>query len=222
MGIFTKYDLLSTELGDSGEIRVKIGDSARDIGAYDGASWWGTPGFIARPKSPDSDGACQAIVNIEGSNVRIVGQRDNRLTSKYGQLAEGDSAIVGYGNAALIVKDASDSVSLVTANHASNDETMIVQLNGQKGELTVMIGGGSGTSMLKIKSGRIVLAVDNGGSITIDSQGVHITGNTFDCATGGGNLGVLGPIAPPAGVFSILAGPSGDAAQPSTKWVVST
>jgi len=220
MPTFRKYDVLSTELGDSGEIRVKLGDAASDGGAYDNAAWWGAAGYYQRPKDADDDGSCQALCSIEGSNVRCVATRDNRLVEKYGQLKPGDSGLFGYGDAAVVVKDASDSVTLITKNHADNDQTMVVQLNGDKGELSIVIGGNSGTSMIKVKPGMIVLGVDNGGSITIDSQGVHITGNTFDCATGGGNFGVVGGIAPPAGAFSVLVGPTGNAASPASKWTM--
>jgi hypothetical protein len=217
-----KLDILSTSLGDSGEIRIKLGNGASGVGEYDNAAWWGLPGFFFRPKPHDSDGACQAIVDVSGSNVRIVSARDNRIVAKYGQLSEGDACIVSYGDAALFIKASSDSVTLITKNHAGGDKTMIVQLNGNDGYFTVIVPGSSGSSMFKMKPDRIVLAVDNGGSLTIDSQGVHVTGNTFDCATGGGNLGVMGPIPPPPGIGSILVGPTGDAASPSTKWTCAT
>lgn len=218
MAVFVKYDVLSTSLGDGGEVRVKLGDAAKDAGVYDNAAWWGAAGYYQRPKDADDDGAAQALCSIQGSNARCIATRDNRLTSKYGQLAAGDSGMFGYGDAAVVIKDASDSLSLITKNHADGDQTMIVQVNGDRGEITLLVGGNSGPAMIKMKSGLIVLAVDNGGSITLDSQGVHITGNTFDCATGGGNLGVVGGVPPPPGAKSILCGPTGNGASPSSKW----
>jgi hypothetical protein len=217
-----KLDIISTDLGPSGEIRIKLGDGASGIGEYDNAAQWSVPGFFFRPKPHDTDGACQAIVNVMGSNARIIAARDNRIVAKYGTLNEGDSCLVSYGDAGIFIKEASDSVTIITKNHAANDETILFQLNGKTGEITMMAGGSQGTALLKVKSGRVVIAVDNGGATTWDSQGVHVMGNTFDCATGGGNLGVLGPIPPPPGTFSILAGPMGQVGQPSTKWTVAT
>ena len=54
----------------------------------------------------------------------------------------------------------------MTKNHADNDETMLVQLNGEQGNLTIMLGGVDGTTLIKAKSGMIHMAVDGGGSLT--------------------------------------------------------
>ncbi len=215
-----KLDILSVELVN-GELRCQLGDSAREEGRFSDATWWGLDGFYSRPKPPDEDGACMALYVGSNSARRIFASKDNRVIEKYGELGEGDKAIVGYGDARFIMKDASDSISLMTKNHAANDELMIQQLNGQKGEFTILLGGTDGTTIIKAKSGVIHFGVAGGGSLTIDKDGVHVTGNVFNAACANGNLGLVGnAIPPPPGVNSILKGVAGNIGTPSTGWTV--
>lgn len=217
-----KLDILSTDLNAKGEIRCKLGNSATDEGMRESAICWGTAGFYARPKAAakegSNEGACVALYTRSGHSRNVVATKDNRLIPKYGDIAEGDRAIVGYGDARFIMKDASDSVSLMTKNHADNDQLMLLQLNGQKGELTIMIGGQQGTSLFKMKSGVIHMSVDGGGSLTIDKNGISVTGNSCSLATACGHLGVLGAVAPPPGAQSICTGTIGQTAVGSLNW----
>lgn len=212
-------NVMSIALEES-ELRVTIGDPATGVGEMADLTMWGTDGFYSRPKPPDADGACQVLWERSGPKSRIIATKDNRIIAKYGDMADGDRAIVGYGDARFIIKDASDSITLLTKNHADNDETMLVQLSGKNGELCIMIGGADGTTLIKAKSGMIHFSVDQGGALTIDKDGVHINGNTFDCATGGGNLGTIAGVPPVPGVNAVTMGAVGQTAVGSSKWTV--
>lgn len=214
-----KLDILSSEQR-GGELRVSLGDKSLEEGAIGDATLWGIDGFYSRPLDPDDRGACMGLFLFEGNNRRVFATKDNRITAKYGDLSPGDRAIVTDGDARIIVKRDGDSVSVVTKNHADNDELMIQQLNGDSGEFVIMIGGAKGTAMLKIKSGTIAL-VAGGSSLMVDEDGVTINGKRFNCNTGGGNLGTIGPVAPQQVANSLLYGPMGQTGVAAPNWVVS-
>lgn len=215
-----KKDILSIGL-TGGEMRATIGNSAADEGQVPDATLWGVDGFYSMPLPPDDDGACQGLYVHTGNTSRVIATKDNRIVEKYGELSNGDRAIVGYGSARLIVKHSSDSVSIVTENHASNDELMVMQLNGDRGEFSLVIGDGAGALVLKAKGGIFHVSVAGGkASLTLDKDGLHVTGNVCDLATAGGNLGVMGAIPPPPGTNSILKGPQGQVGTPSTFWTI--
>jgi hypothetical protein len=215
-----KKDILSIGL-IGGEMRATVGNSATDEGQVPDATFWGLDGFYSKPKPPDDDGACMGLYVHTGHTARVLATKDNRIVEKYGELSDGDRAIVGYRSARFIIKDGSDSVTMMTENHASNDELMLVQINGEKGELTAIIGDGAGAAVLKLKGGIFHVSVAGGAaSLTLDKDGLHVTGNVCDLATAGGNLGVMGAIPPPPGNNSILKGPQGQVGTPSTFWTI--
>ena len=215
-----KKDILSIGLVD-GEMRATIGNSATDEGQIPDATIWGLDGFYSMPLPPDDDGSCQGLYLHAGNTSRVIATKDNRVVDKYGELADGDRAIVGYGSARFIVKHSSDSVTIMTENHASNDELMVMQLNGNRGEFSLVIGDGAGALVLKAKGGIFHVSVAGGAaSLTLDKDGLHVTGNVFDCATAGGNLGVLGAVPPPPGSNSILRGVQGQVGAPSVFWTI--
>jgi hypothetical protein len=55
----------------------------------------------------------------------------------------------------------------------------------------------------------------------VDSDGVTINGSRFNCNTGGGNLGTIGPLAPQQVANSIIYGPMGQTGIAAPNWVVS-
>jgi hypothetical protein len=214
-----KLDILSSELRGN-ELRVSLGDRSLEEGAIGDATLWGIDGFYSRPLDPDDRGACMGLFLFEGNNRRVFATKDNRITAKYGDISPGDRAIVTDGDARIIVKLEGDSVSIVTKNHADNDELMIQQLSGDSGEFVVMIGGTKGTAMLKIKSGAIAL-VAGGSSLMVDEDGVTINGKRLNANVGGGNLGTVGPMTPQMVVNSLLYGPMGQTGVAAPNWVVS-
>lgn len=211
-------DILSSAV-EEGEVRVQVGDAQTSTGFGADASMWMLDGFYSMPNSVDDDGACMGLMATQGNMRWIVGTKDNRIVTKYGDLAPGDRAIVSSGDARIILKRADDSVSIITTNHADNDELMMVQLSGDRGALTIMIGGANGTAMAVIKSGKIAFTA-GGSALTIDESGITLTGKHFACNTGGGNLGhVAGALPTPAN--TLLWGVAGPAGAPAPKWVVS-
>lgn len=217
MNTIQKLDIVSTEVVDD-EVRANLGQG--DAGTIPDATFWGTDGFISRPDDRDGDGACVALCATQGHARRIIGTRENRNGNKTGDMAPGDRAIVTRTDGRVIVKKANSSVTLVTKN--SGEELMLLQLDGSKGDFTILIGGpGGACSQIKVKPDKMFLGVSGGGSITIDSQGVTIGGSHFACNTKGGNLGTLGPAAPVAPAQSIMLGVTGVAATPAPFWTVS-
>lgn len=212
-----KLEVVSTTL-EGGELRANLGQG--DTGTVPDASFWGTDGFISRPNDKDEDGACLALFATQGNARRVIATKDNRTNDKYGELAPGDRAIVTSTDARVLVKRANSSVTLLTLNNG--EELMLQQLNGEKGDYTLLIGGPGGKcAQIKVKADKMFLGVSGGGSILIDENGVTIGGKHFACNTKGGNLGTIGPAAPVAPAQSIMLGVTGMAASPAPFWVVS-
>lgn len=212
-----KLEVVSTTL-EGGELRANLGQG--DAGTIPDATFWGTDGFISRPNDKNDDGACLALFATQGNSRRVIATKDNRHNDKYGELAPGDRAIVTENDARVLVKNSNSSISLLTKN--GGEELMVVQLNGDAGDFTILIGGPNGAcSQIKVKPDKMFLGVSGGGSITIDSQGVTIGGAHFACNTKGGNFGVVGNAAPLAPVQSIMLGVTGMAATPAPFWTVS-
>jgi hypothetical protein len=213
-----KYDVLSTELNEAKELRLKLGDSNDENGGVcaDVAAW-GVAGFISRAADPNSEGCCQALLAIDGSDKRVVGQKDNRLNKRYGEIGPGESAMVTSGSARLLGK--LEDITALAEN--SDGQLLILQLSGKNNNFTLMLPGSDGTTMIQAKSGEIKFAVDGGGSIVLDKKGAHIYGGTCEIATGTVLLGYIAPNVPLVpSVNSCLVGPTGIGGAPSTKVLV--
>lgn len=215
-----KVDIVST-VTEGGEIRCNVGHG--DAGTVPDVTMWGIDGFISRPNDADADGACMGLYAAQGNQRRIIATKDNRQNAKLGDFAEGDRGIVTATDARLLLKKANSSIQMVTLNGGESGSLMLCQLNGDKGEFVVMVGGSNGAKVaqIKIKPDKMFLGVSGGGSITIDMGGVTIGGSHFSCNTKGGNLGTLGPAAPIAPAQSIMLGVTGMAATPAPFWTVS-
>ena len=212
--------LLSTVT--SGEVRLKIGNKATNEGYGDGVAMWGTDGFIARPNAPDSRGACQVLALQDGNNYRCIGARDNRIADKVGTLAEGDRAIVTDAECRVLVKKATEAVTLYTAAQNGGASLMVTVSGEDDGTIQLIHGGGAYVTVDKDK---IVASVGGKASITLNGDGsIQIIGTYIGLNAPGGNLGLVGPSgeSPPAApLASILAGPSGMAGVPAAHWTVS-
>ncbi len=210
--------LLSTVT--SGEVRLKIGNKATNEGYGDGVAAWGTDGFIARPNAPDSRGACQVLALQDGNNYRCIGARHNRIADKVGTLAEGDRAIVTDAECRVLVKKATEAVTLYTASQDDGASIMVTVSGEGPGTIQLIHGGGAYVEVNKDK----IVASAGGSSITIDAGGVQIVGAYIGLNAPGGNLGLVGPqgeMPPAAPVASLLCGPTGMAAVPCAHWTVS-
>jgi hypothetical protein len=213
-------DVVSTKLLN-GEVRFAVGDSTDGSGIDHDVAPWGQDGFVSRPNDPDADGAPKVYYVFEGQEKRALGVVDRRSSARAGELAPGDRAIVSNCNARFFLKKQSDALTLFTTD--ADGKPLLFELNGSKGNCTVLITGASGgNALFQMSPGKIILGVDGGGSLVIDSQGVHVFGPHFAANTASGNLGVIGGVAPPLvpPTNAILKGPAGTAGTPSAGWVV--
>lgn len=207
-------DILLSEQ-ESGEVRINVGDKASGVGAGSGVAVWGVDGFVGMPNLPSDAGCAVALVYQDGHQQRAVATKDVRFAEKAGALQPGDRAIVSDCGARLLLKQATSSISLFTENEADDGNAILHNLNGQEGSQTITVG----ATTIRLEKDRIVMCA-GGTFLTLDSGGLHIHGKHFDCSTGGGNFGTMGPIPPPQGTNSILAGVAGMAGAPSSKWTV--
>jgi len=211
---------------DNGEIRVKIGNAAEGLGYAAGIPLYGPDGFIGMPNAPEQNGdACQVCYVVDGDGKIGIGTRDNRQTDKVGSLEPGDRAIVTKGDARILVKQATDSIFVMTTA-ASTGKTMIWEMNGESGVIQWF----NGNAYITMTAEGVTIAGGNGSSSTtlkVDANGVQINGPNFMCCTPGGHLGMLVPptagfpgIPPTTPVNAIVMGPTGTAGVGSSKWSV--
>ena len=210
-------DILASE-SDAGEVRSNLGDSITGEGFDKDVAHWGIDGFLSRPNDPDGDGAAQALFIVEGQEKRVIGTRDVRWAEKAGNLAPGDRAIVSNCAARVFLKQKNSAVTIYT--EGPDGKPILFDVNGSKGNVTMLVSGDAGTTLLQAKPGEIILGVDGGGSIVINKDGVHVFGPHFAANTASGNLGVVAGLPPPTGTNSLLMGPSGMAGVPSPNWTV--
>lgn len=178
-----KRDITATELGSGGEIRCKLGDAATGDGVIPDGCFWGIDGFVSRPLDKNADGACQALFMVEGNTRRIIGLKDNRINSKYGDLQPGDKAIFTAGSARILVKNTGDSVNMVT--EASDGTTCMTQLTGgDSPAFSSVIGDGTNSTYIKQTASSITLGVSGGTMLVIDANGLHVTGPLAELNTG--------------------------------------
>jgi hypothetical protein len=208
-------DILFSKQED-GEVRVNLGDALSGDGYASEASMWGPDGFLSMPNDPSSEGACQALYIQDGNVNRVIGARDNRFATKASAMAAGDRLIVSDCDARIMLRKEPNQVALYTVNADDSDAAMMIELNGSTGELQLVVSGAS----IKMTKDMIQLSVA-GTVLELNADNFGVFAKHFACNAGGGNLGVMPPgIPPPVGVSSILAGVTGIAGAPSTKWTV--
>lgn len=209
-------DILLSEQ-DGGEVRCNVGDKHTEEGFGSTSPLWGTDGFIAMPNAPSEDGACQALYTTDGQQKRIIATRDNRWASKAGALAPGDRVVVSDCEARIMLRREASQVVLYSADQTDDGATMMFELNGSTGVGQMVVG----SSFLKMTKDKIQIGC-GGTVLELDEAAFAVFAKHFAANVGGGNLGTIGPIAPPPGVGSVLAGVSGVMGAPSTKWTIST
>jgi hypothetical protein len=205
-------DVLLSEVTAEGEVRVNLGDVVTGDGFGAFTATWGADGFVARPLDPVGGEAARALFIYDGQSKRILGMRDARYAAKVGSLQPGDRAIVSDCEARFFLKRATNALTLYTTNDTDDGNAMMVHLDGAAGEVQVRCS----DVFALFKKGEITLAVNGGGSIIIDANGVQIGGQKFSANAATVTLGLLAGAPPPPGVSSALIGPSGLAGVPST------
>jgi len=91
---------------------------------------------------------------------------------------------VSNSEARLLLKRESDTISIYTVNQAT-DQSMLVSLDGENGEVTVM----NGNAFLSMKDGSISIGINGGGALVIDKDGVKVAGKSFTANTSAVALG---------------------------------
>lgn len=212
--LYTRCDVTLSEQ-EGGEVRCNLGFVDTGDGIAASAVLWGVDGFYTMPNPPSAEGACEALVQTGGDKRWVVATKDVRWAAKVGNIAPGDRMIASDCDARIMLRRAKNQVAIYSANKTDDDSTMLVEVNGESGEIQ-MVNGGAVIRMTKDKiqfaAGGAVLELGDG---TIGVYGAH-----FACNTGGGNFGTIGPFPPPPSTNSILAGPSGVAGVMSAKWTV--
>jgi len=210
----------------NGEVRAKLGNATEGFGYLADAPVYGPANFYSRPVEPSDNGdSAQAFYVRDGDQGIVLDFRDNRNASKVGELQPGDSVIVTEGEARILVKRESDSVFIISKNQ-STGKTMTLEMNGANGVVQTF----NGNCWISMTGDSIQLSAGNGSQssmITINAQGIHFLGNSFNCGTMGGHFGyVITPappvpgIAPTAPFNSVVVGPSGNAGVGSAKWTM--
>jgi len=213
--LFRLADVLLSTVTD-GEVRLKLGSHSEGIGEAPNVPHFGTDGFVSCPNDANDSGACVALEISDGQQKFCVGQVDNRYSSKAGTLTPGDRAIVSSSAARVLLKNAKAAVSIITENAEDDGSTMMIDVRGATGTVQIVNGG----SYVEMKKDSIVLSA-GGSMLVIDATGVAVFGPHFGGNTASGNLGVVGGIAPPPGVNSVLTGPTGLTAIPAKSWTIS-
>lgn len=206
-------DILATSSTD-GEVRCNVGDQVTGTGVGAEVPIWGVDGFVSRPNDPSEAGAAMGIYIVDGDQKRIIASRDNRFTNQAGALQPGDRAIVSDCDASVLLKKATNSVTLYTTNETDDDKAMIIDLGGQAGIIQILNSG----AFIQIEKDKITLAVNGGGGIVIDSTGVQTTGPSFVAKSSSVVLGVSVVV---PGVNSALYGVTGIMGVASTSVLIS-
>ncbi|NUP13744.1 MAG: hypothetical protein HOW73_47515 [Polyangiaceae bacterium] len=213
-----KRDILSSELSPKGEIRIKLGNSnAQSAAAPQNVPVYGIDGFYSKPNKPDAKGSAFCLYDPSGSG-RVVASKDNRLTEFYGQMDDGDKAIITRNGSRVFIKDDGRSVSITVKTDDGLD--LVAQLNGKKKTWSVVVGDGADSSWFTQAPAKIYMGVSGGGALKIDKKGVTINGEKFEANVGKVFLAMAEPsgTAPLIdGVNACCVGPSGMTAAPSTK-----
>lgn len=207
---FEIADVLSSKV-DQGEVRLTVGDVITGTTYATDCQFWGTDGFYGIPAAGNaSDGTAQALFFVDGNAKRVVGSRDNRTVEKYGSLEPGDRAIISTGDARFILKNNRDSVTLYSENQKDGGTSMLVDVSGKDGTISLTAGRGGmviGPDGITIKFGNSVLVLDDKG-VTLQGPSAKVVGGTV-------LLGAPGTI-PLPGVNSVIYGPTGLTGAPST------
>lgn len=209
-------DVLQSDV-ENGVVSVTIGELTTNEGLGAALGLWGNAdGFVSVPNDPDEDGCAQVLWMQEGQTRRALAVRDRRYSEKGGALVRGDRAVVSSSAARFFLKNASASISLYTENQQDGDSSMIFELNGEKGAIRMV----DGKAYMTITKDEILIGV-GGTCVKLTEEGFFLYGKHCALNTGGGNLGTIGPVPPPLGINSILAGPQGQVGVASTRWTIS-
>lgn len=188
----------------NGEARLQLGRGGTDKGLASGVPMWAPFGYYGIPNQA-ADGEAPSVIYIqEGNRLRAIAGRDNRYAALTGDMTPGDIMIVTQNECRVILK-ATGSVTLYTVNQKTN-LSMMVHLDAVNGTIQIV----NGNSQISMEDKSIVLAVNGGGSIQVNSGGVVIGGSQVNVDAGAVTLGLVGGLVRPVpGVGSVVVGANG-------------
>ena len=213
--LFDVADVLGVEL-EAGEYRLKLGRAVDGLGIASAVPSWGQTGLVCIPDPPTSGDACMSFFVRDGDQLVSLATRDNRYADKIGSLTAGTRGFVTRSAVRMLLNPEHDSWTAYTEDPDGNAN--MIDLRGEDGTMTFLGRGWTITG----GDHEIVMAIDGGATLTLNQQGIFVTGSHCSLACPTGNLGSLGPGVPNVvGVNSIVYGPTGMAGVGSTSWTVS-
>lgn len=184
------------------------GDS--DFENFGQTAYYGPIGLTSLPYQANDDGYCEGLVvrDVAGLNGALVGYRDDRSATIYGQLSPGDTCVHSTGPnkaAQLLLKEERKVAALITKD--SNGKDIGISIDGTDNSITIF----GFDCAIKLSSEGIFLAT-GANCLSLKSDG------TFHANFGKGILGGDG-ITPG---LPIVSGPiaMGLVANQSTGWFV--
>lgn len=215
--LFNWDDVLGST-ADGGELRVDLGDIRDGVGIAAEAAVVGTDGFVARPNDA-ADGECaRSLYFTDGDEKIIIGTVDARYADKVGTLEPGDRAIFSKGEQRILLKQSNESVSMYTVNKQTNS-SMLISASGEDGTITIV----NGNALITMEDDKIIMAINGGGYLEINKDGIALRGKSFYAQCGKGHLGLVPPVVPAInGLYYGLpdTGPRAIAMVPSLGWTV--
>lgn len=143
------------------------GDS--DFENFGQTAYYGPIGLTSLPYQASDDGYCEGLVvrDVAGLNGALVGYRDDRSATIYGQLSPGDTCVHSTGPnlaAQLLLKEERKQAALITKD--SNGKDVGISIDGTDNSITIF---GFGCA-IKLSSEGINLAAGSY-SIQLTSDG---------------------------------------------------
>lgn len=156
-----------------GEVRVNIGDKVDGKGFGASIGYWGVDGFSSRPNPTSAAGAAQAVYLTQGNQRRVIASRDNRFVGPFGDLGEGDRAIVSDCDAGLHLDK---SANLIRLQAGAGIEVVV---DGDAGTVTVSKGTAS-VVLSTVAAVDQILATVGAASIKVEPALITLTAVTVN------------------------------------------
>lgn len=129
-------DVNTSKIDDNGNVLV-------DTKQADGQDYTDTPvygqlGIAAKPFPQTEAGKAQAMIATEILDGCIIGMRDVRSSTVYGELQDGDTAVYSTdenNNSKILLKGERKKATMLTKD--SNDKDMIIAMDGENDKITI-------------------------------------------------------------------------------------
>ena len=191
MGAFTIniMDAFATRYGGEatgGEEEI-VTLSLREAGQEDGqnaddAEMWGEGCYLYRPKAPNDDGKCQALVAQIGPRKVAIATRDSRAGKRFGALNEGDAVFGSPTGGGMFRANDDGSTSMRVADP---DGTQKAWIAIEKDDGTILLGNKFGHIELGPEGFMVCLA---GSSEYLSLKPGEFTASAPTCTIAGGSV----------------------------------